>query len=160
VSSSSLSKLRTASPAQRWLLVEALLRLAVGRAATVAIPFRRTAKILGLDDGESMAVVGVDQAQEAARVGWALRVAATRTPWQSTCLAQALAATSMLRHRGIPATLFLGVAKDPSSPPGMAAHAWVRCGDSIITGADERDRFTQVGAFSTHRRSASAESLS
>jgi hypothetical protein len=159
VSSNRLSKLRSASPAERRLFAEAVVRLGIGRAATVLMPFRRTARLLGLGSGESVGAVDDDQAKAAARIGWALQVAAARTPWQSTCLAQAVAATSMLRRRDIPATLFLGVARDPSAPSDLAAHAWVRCGDAIITGAAERDRFTPVGAFCTGR-SATVEPVS
>jgi hypothetical protein len=38
--------------------------------------------------------------------------------------------------------------KDESKPEKMAAHAWVRCGRFILTGADGHRRFTVVSTFS------------
>jgi len=114
----------------------------------VLLPFRRSARILGLKAGEMAALVGDAQVEQAEQVGWAVRAAASRTPWHDSCLVQALATTAMLRRRQIPATLFLGVAKTATSS-GLAAHAWVCCGDSVVIGGAERAGFTPVGAFST-----------
>ena len=41
----------------------------------------------------------------------------------------------MLKRRGIPGTVYLGVMKDENRPVTLAAHAWVRCGSIILTGA-------------------------
>jgi hypothetical protein len=53
----------------------------------------------------------------------------------------------MLKRRRIAATLYLGVAKKESDPEGLAAHAWLRCGDVILTGAAGHLHFTVVAAF-------------
>ncbi len=50
-------------------------------------------------------------------IGRAVRTAASRTPWESKCLAQALAAALMLRWRQIPFVLTLGVAKTSNGTP-------------------------------------------
>jgi hypothetical protein len=41
------------------------------------------------------------------------------------------------------------MAPGDTAPAGLAAHAWVRCGDEIVTGAEEQARFTAVGSFSS-----------
>ena len=50
----------------------------------------------------------------------------------------------MLRRRGLPGTLHLGVAKEGNR---MEAHAWLRCGDQIVTGGHELERFGVVARF-------------
>jgi hypothetical protein len=55
-------------------------------------------------------------------------------------------------RRGIPATLYLGVALNKTelhgSPrPEMEAHAWLRCGPFLITGGYHHERFTVTAHF-------------
>ncbi len=66
-------------------------------------------------------------------------------PWQSKCLDQAIAAHQMLRRRGVPSTLYLGVAKEGDS--ALSAHAWVRCGRLLVVGGEGRHRYTVVNTF-------------
>lgn len=65
-------------------------------------------------------------------VSRALAAARRRLPWESTCLTQSLAAARMLRRRGIPGQLLIGVEQDVSGR--LQAHAWVRAGDIIVCG--------------------------
>ena len=81
------------------------------------------------------------------RIGWAVRTMARRTPWNSNCLAQAIAAKRMLRRRRIACTLYLGLAKDAKDE--LAAHAWLRCGNRILTGGRSSQwQYTVVSTFS------------
>lgn len=73
-----------------------------------------------------------EQDARARRVSRALASASRRLPWESTCLAQALAAARMLHRRGVPAQLRVGVKQD--TPGQLEAHAWVRAGESIVCG--------------------------
>jgi hypothetical protein len=72
------------------------------------------------------------------------------TPYrlQSVCLPQAVATQWMLKRRRIAGTLYLGVAKDETQPEKLAAHAWLRCGTFILTGAAGHRQFTVVATFS------------
>jgi len=110
-----------------------------------------------------MAVLGMSQcsidrpptptnadAGRAADVARALTVVAGRTPWTSTCLAQALAGARLLHSTGLTATITLGVAKrGPGSLRGdpMLAHAWLDHGDLTLTGGAQEFRFLPVGRF-------------
>jgi hypothetical protein len=67
-------------------------------------------------------------------------------PWKVKCFARAIAAKRLLQMRGIPSTIYLGVAKEGNSK--MIAHAWLRCGSVIVTGKEEMQRFTMVTFFS------------
>jgi hypothetical protein len=66
-------------------------------------------------------------------------------PGECKCLAQAVAAKMMLGRRGVPSTLYLGLAKDEQQK--LRAHAWLRSGEVIVTGARERDKFHVVATF-------------
>lgn len=136
-------KLGLLSWTQRSLLLEAIVLLGVVRTAILLVPFRYIARTVGLEAGESSFAPG--SMQEAQQRGWAVRTAAAYTPWLSTCLAQALAVALLLRQRRIPCTLYLGV--DSSH----RAHAWARSGTEVLTGANAREGFVTVAAFSTLR---------
>jgi hypothetical protein len=135
------------SGADRWLLLQAVVWLGLLRAAILVVPFQWIARMLGLALGESPPSVDPTQTAEAERIGWAVRAAASRTPWQSACLAQALAGATLMRRRGLPGTLYLGVTKEVGAPGSISAHAWLRCGTTIVTGAAGHERYTIVAAF-------------
>jgi len=94
---------------------------------------------------ESPGNIQSDQETRTRQVGWAVRAVARRTPWKSNCLVQAVAAKIMLRRRGIPSTVYLGVAKDPGKD--LSAHAWLRSGDVILTGKRNSGEFTVLSVF-------------
>jgi len=96
------------------------MRVAIGRLA-----FRRIAARLGLTQVETCGVCETSKVYEATRIGWAVQAAAAHTPWQSTCLVQALAGIAMLRRRKLAGALYLGIAKDAIAPQSLAAHAWL-----------------------------------
>jgi len=75
------------------------------------------------------------------RLSWAIGAAAARIPWRSDCLLQAMAADRWLRRCGMQPEFFLGVTKDAGGQ--LEAHAWLRCGDAMVTGADDRN-FTNL----------------
>ena len=53
----------------------------------------------------------------------------------------------MLRRRGLPSTLYLGVARDGEAGSGARAHAWLRSGHVVVTGGAGREQFTVVASF-------------
>jgi Transglutaminase-like superfamily len=146
-STRSLLKLAARTSAERRLLAEAALLLAITRLAVALLPFRRTARLLGLAPGALVSDPDAAQMREAELIGWAVRAAASRLPWRGTCLTQALTASVLLHRRGIPAALHLGVAKDVAAPEGLAAHAWVGCGNKILVGQAQQARFTTVATY-------------
>lgn len=130
---------------QRLLLAQATIALAVMRVAIRTLPFRVIARLLRLERIRSPEPHGRGDAR-AAEIGWALRAAAAHTPWESTCLVQALAGAAILRRRRIPSTLSLGVAREAADRQ-LIAHAWLRCGDEVLTGDEGRDRFVELTSF-------------
>jgi hypothetical protein len=142
-----LAKFRACTTAERLLLLRALVALALMRAA-VKFPFEHVARILGLRQGATTpSQVDVATAIKADGVGRAVRRVAAHTPWECSCLVQALAGAALLNRRDVDATVYLGVTKDPSAPEGIRAHAWLRCGTLILTGDSGREAFTTLATF-------------
>jgi hypothetical protein len=154
-----LRKLEARPWSERRLLARAALSLAIMRVAVDALPFRLIAAATGLGEGRSAQTVDPATEWQAAGVGRAVRVAAAHAPWETTCLAQALAASSLLRRRGISSTLYLAVASDDAAPERMIAHAWLRCGSLVLTGATQPGRFTVIASFATDENASLRDGL-
>lgn len=127
-------------------LLEAVFWLALARGAVLSMRFKRLSPWLGPLGAETPTDDPAHQT-EIRRVGSAIDAVSGYTPWHSNCLAQALAAKIMLRRRGIPSTLYLGLRKDQTS---LDAHAWLRAGATIVTGGDIRP-YTTIACFGATR---------
>lgn len=127
------------------MLAEATLALTVAEAAIRRAPLRWVGRGMGPNSGESPAAHAPEEADRVRQIGWALRTAARHLPWNCRCLAQALAGRWMLKRRGIPSTLYLGV--DRGRREWLDAHAWLRSGEVVLTGGAGRRRFKTIGAF-------------
>jgi len=135
--------------ARRRLLGEALGALAIARVAMAFLPFRRIAAWLGTPGAESPATAAPEEIRTAEEVGWAVGVLARRVPWDGRCLAQALAATGMLRRRGLEGTVSFGARQGESE--GFDAHAWLRLGSCVVTGGPGHQRFKTFTTFARSR---------
>lgn len=129
---------------ERVLLVEAGLFLTLSRAALL-LPFSWIARWMGRLQEEVEPDLRPDQLRAARRVRWAVHTAARRFPLRLVCLPQAVAAKAMLRLRGVPSTIFLGVR--PEGAAGLSAHAWLRVGSIVVTGRGEHKRFHELVRF-------------
>ncbi len=135
--------------ARRWLLGEALIALLIARAALAFLPFRRIAAWLGTAGAESPATATSEEIRTAQEVGWAVGAVARRVPWDGRCLAQALAATGMLRRRGLEGTVSFGASQGESAR--FDAHAWLRLGSCMVTGGQGHQRFKAFTTFARRR---------
>jgi hypothetical protein len=142
------AKWRRRTRTERLILLEAFVLLAVARLMVLVLPFKWLAVSLGRHMNESGMQISASDLHHARMIGQAIRSAANNTPWQSVCLPQAVAGQWMLKRRRIAATLYLGVAKNENKAEKLAAHAWLRCGDAILTGAAGHRQFTVVATFS------------
>ncbi len=143
-----------------WLLAgTAWLLLGTMRALLVFVPFKRTMALLGMrivpPADVLVAAVPVDPDDPGlGRVPWAITAAMRRTPWESKCLAQALAGSVMLRAGGEPSRVYFGVRPaDPGQDRAMTAHAWLVSRGRILTGADGHEEYTVVAAYAAGRTS-------
>ena len=128
-------------------VVEAVLCLALAR-LLLFVPFRRLAPLLGQpqtgNDGMSVVLADRERASALAIRRALLRVC-ERLPWHSSCLVRALAGRMMLQRRGVPSALHLGARSETEAE--LAAHAWLRCGEVDVIGAETADRYTSIVAF-------------
>lgn len=131
--------------AGRALLLEALAWLCWAKLLLRVVPFRRLAPRLGKPMTESTATLTEPERLLAARVSWAVQSAAANVPLGFVCLPQAMAAKWMLRRRHLATTLYLGVARPDEGK--LTAHAWLRAGDSILTGRAESRTHTTLASF-------------
>lgn len=132
---------------ERLLFLEALAGLCWDRARVAILPFRRIAPGLGTAQRETPNAIPAPARAVAVEVSWAVQAVARHSPWRFVCLPQALTAQRMLRRRGIASTLYLGVSPDRERPEAIAAHAWVRAGDKIVTGEIEARRHRPLAWF-------------
>jgi hypothetical protein len=134
---------------QKLLLCEALIALATARVAMACLPFKWIAAWLGTPGVETPDIVAPDQILIAKEISWAVSRLAPRVPWDGRCLAQALAATGMLRRRGLEGTVSFGAGRNSSAKFG--AHAWLRVGSVLVTGAPEHEQFKAFTTFARRR---------
>jgi hypothetical protein len=125
----------------RRLLIRAAYWLAIARIMLVAIPFRRLSERLSshcaLDD------LQLDPDRELLlKIGRAVAMAANSVPWRSDCFPQTIAARKLLERHGYGSTIHIGVARDEGE--GLAAHAWLTCGDTVVTGGANLERYTEL----------------
>lgn len=136
---------------ERFLLIEAFFLLGLARFLVLTLPFKWLARTIGTHMNEAGPDINDNDFRLARLIGQAVRSAASNTPWESVCLPQAVVCQWMLKRRNIPGTVYLGVAINKTIPDKLSAHAWLRCGRSLLTGADGHRQFTVVSTFSTDK---------
>lgn len=70
------------------------------------------------------------------------------TAWESKCMVQALTCKWLLNRYNIDSTLYYGIQKSSEVVTGLKAHAWLRVGDTIATGAQGHKKFKIVNFYS------------
>lgn len=129
----------------KFLIIEALLFLGISRIFLFMFEFKKIAPYLGEHMKKSLDENSETNQVKAIKVSWAINLMSRHTFWESKCMVQAMTAKMMLKRRRIKSTLYLGVAKNDTR--GFIAHAWVSCGDLIVTGAKGVNQFTVVSMF-------------
>ena len=145
---------RKYSAGEKLLVPVALVLLGISRAAILGLPFRRHAAMLGSTAPQGIAApaISAEQDQRARSIGRAVRASATVTPWQSICLPQAMAASTLLRLGGVPHVVHFGLGKSRPQDAPMEAHAWIVAGDRIVTGGPVSPDHRIVASFVTPPR--------
>lgn len=123
--------------------IEAWIFLHAMKLAILILPFKRIAGRIGKVHTETSFETVVSDGVR--NVEHAIRRASRYTIHQSKCYDQALTGKLMLKRRGIPSTLYFGLAKDSTN--SLTAHAWVRCGNRIITGRVGSEGYTVIACF-------------
>ncbi|MBF0371820.1 MAG: lasso peptide biosynthesis B2 protein [Alphaproteobacteria bacterium] len=138
--------------AERRLLLEAMIALAMARVLFAALPFTTAMRWSGLrtvaggDADPGSSGVEPEGILVARALSWAIPRVAHRLPFRAVCLQQAMACAIMLRRRQLPVVVRFGVYKEPGG--ATEAHAWAICGGMVVTGARGMERYTPIAAFS------------
>ncbi|WP_256252701.1 lasso peptide biosynthesis B2 protein [Paenibacillus sp. UNC496MF] len=139
-----MKRFRALDRERRSLLLEAYAYLAWARILK-ALPFRWTVPSLGSSMVETPHEGDPSNEERLRRIASAVHLASRHSWWECACLVRAVAAMKMLERRGIESTLYLGTARDADG--AMIAHAWLRSGSRVLTGAEEMAGFAVVGVF-------------
>ena len=136
----------------RRLFIKAWFLLGWMRAAILMTSFKRLTRSLEHQPHFSPGT-GLDGQQlvKAVRIGKLVAIAARYTPWQSLCLVQVLVVQRLLAQECVPGQFYLGVRsgnENNTDTTGLAAHAWLQCGEAIVSGAAGHELFTVVSTFS------------
>lgn len=133
---------------RRSLALEAFCLLGICRFLIRYVSFNFVAsRLMGWFMAETVKTTCPHQAALAADVGWIVERLSGFTPWESACLAQAMAAQNMLKRRGIGSTLYLGLTNPGRYGSETEAHAWLRSGTAILTGESEMGDFQTVACY-------------
>ena len=128
--------------ADRWLLIRASAWLGVARLRLAFTSFQQLSERLSNDSPDTRADPDPEFLR---RVGFSVRAAANNVPWRSDCFPQAIAARMLLKRRGHASKIHLGVEK--SGEGSIAGHAWLTCGDEVVVGGEDLDRYTEMHCF-------------
>jgi hypothetical protein len=120
-------KLAGLDASQRRAVLKAIRLLVVARWQHLTRPI----KVI-LTDFEQVADKKPADPDETELIGWAIAAVAARVPWRSDCLLQAMAAARWLNDLDRCHSLSIGVRK--STTGLLEAHAWLKSGDTIVTG--------------------------
>jgi hypothetical protein len=139
---SKLAKFVALPMGEKGRTVEAACYLLAVRLAFGLLPLQRALQLFGIVRSETGS--GRISAPEADLIGRAIARAARNVPFRAVCLQQAFAALLMLRRRGLPATVQLGLLREGDE---LKAHAWSLCGEVPVTGVVQAKGFTPIAAF-------------
>jgi hypothetical protein len=127
------------------LFFEACIYLSFAKLLILFFPFKKIAALIGRSQVESpIEVMGSIIIKD---IEISMIRAVKYALFTSKCYDQALATTFMLKRRKISSTIYFGLHKEAEQ---LLAHAWVRCGDKIVSGKLGYERFTPIAWFASH----------
>lgn len=121
----------------------------IARVAIKTLPLRRLARYFGRFQKTLTisTLISQHQYQQARLIGQSVRLAAQYTPWDSSCLTQAMVAKFWCRFYRIPYIFYIGFKPSVDEVSGYAAHAWVMAGPIAITGGHGLKDYHVVSSY-------------
>jgi len=139
-----LRKFFLISAEERKLFFQAVRFALWARKYTRTLSSNKLHKFLGVPHKESVTEVSIAD-PVILKVYRAMRRSTIYLPFKRKCLIEAIVAKKMLMQYNIPATLYLGIAKDGNK--NLIAHAWLRCGNNIIVGKKGMEKYVAIEWF-------------
>lgn len=131
---------------EKKLFLEAACETLLVRIITTLFKTKKYASWLGKTHMETPVVAFNTETEKQIRAVKTAIARCRHVLWARKCLVESIAGQKMLHRRQIPATLYMGVAKNEKGK--MIAHAWLRSGNIWISGGKNHQKFTVVGFFS------------
>lgn len=121
---------------QKSLFFINLILCGIAKAVINLFPYKRIAPYFGNFCRMSIAstIPSREQIQRVIILRRSIQLAARYTPWDSSCLTQAMVAKFWCQRENIPYMFYIGFAKNSKKPLGEESHAWVTSGPIAITG--------------------------
>lgn len=147
-----LRRVESHSLRQNVLLLEAFSLFLAVRGGLALMSFQAVIRRFGtLEPPKKAAEVHLPvdgRARQAAEdVQWAVNRIASHLPLDGTCLPQGLAGLAMLRRRGVPSELHIGVRRTAGAGTGLEAHAWLEAGTLPVCGYPVAAEFKEIGCL-------------
>jgi len=124
------------SPLDRLALLRAGVLVISVRAALSIVPFRHVLR--AADRFASRLAARRGGPEERERMLRAVETAGRHLLPAGPCLSQAIVSDVLLRRRGWPSQLYIGVARGPDG--SLRAHAWVESDGEVVVGGTESPR--------------------
>lgn len=121
-------------------LGEAFFWMLAAKAALAWVP---VARVIGWKK-RRLEVERVADGSTLQHVRHAVLVAARYSPVSLVCFPQCLAASEMLRHRGIASRLHYGVARDGDK---LVTHTWLEAGGEIVIGGEVAAEYSTLAVY-------------
>jgi hypothetical protein len=125
--------------ADKWLFIRAVFWLALVRIVLLVVPFRRLFENQTIES--SRGAIDADP-EFLRRVSYVVGAAANNVPWGSDCFPQTIAARMLLKRQGYESIIHVGVERVGEDM--LNGHAWLTCGDIVVTGGAELHRYTEL----------------
>jgi hypothetical protein len=132
---------------KKKLYLESLKWSIIVRFSMVFLPFKFYKRLFGKIQYSNQTVYTAKQLEEAIQISKIVISLCRNTPWESKCLVEALSCKRILKKRGIETTVYLGICKNYDGKE-LAAHAWLKMGDYILTGRSGHQNFKVVNFYS------------
>src|SRR5215831_16589523 len=126
-----LHKFWSLSRREKGLFCEAGILFFSAKVSVHTMPFRHIERYLRAHWGGGAADI-CDRHEDVRLIRLSLSRAGSLFRWKAPCLSRSIAEFIMLRRRGIPAVMYMGVKVIENS--ALSAHAWV---EASVAGADQ-----------------------
>ena len=126
------------------LLVKTFLLLLAARVALRCVPVRRIIAWKQRPVTPDVKLNPMRESEQRQLVRWAVLVAVRYSPLEFVCFPQCLAASALLRGRGIKSRLHYGVTREQDK---LVTHTWLEAGGETLIGGEVSDAFSTLAVY-------------
>ena len=134
--------------------VEVILSILAAKIIFMFFSPQVRSRFFGILFTDSPEDISQESAAKARRIKRDISIVKRRFPWfLQNCVVEAIAGKLLLSRRAIPYTLYIGFRPSPTpADRPLIGHAWVRSGETIVTGAPVHQGFKIVSYYGAKRQ--------